>query len=167
MELPLHLLGRWAEGLRRATATAGAVRRRSCTNVVQLWRWVRARRFVCAHVVQLLDLDQETDFIGKEALKKIKEDGIKEKLVGLELDGDPLLKAPENFWPVNNSEKKVGRVSRAFFSPRLKKNIALAIVDIEFADEGSKLVVESPYGDLNSVVVKMPWFQAEKDTNLD
>ena len=115
----------------------------------------------------MVDLDQDIDFIGKEALKKIKEDGIKEKLVGLELDGDPLLKAPENFWPVNNSEKKVGRVSRAFFSPRLKKNIALAIVDIEFADEGSKLVVESPYGDLNSVVVKMPWFQAEKDTNLD
>ena len=115
----------------------------------------------------MVDLDQETDFIGKEALKKIKEDGIKEKLVGLELDGDPLLKAPENFWPVNNSEKKVGRVSRAFFSPRLKKNIALAIVDIEFANEGSKLVVESPYGDLNSVVVKIPWYQAEKDTNLD
>ena len=93
--------------------------------------------------------------------------GIKEKLVGLELDGDPLTKAPENFWPVNNSEKKVGRVSRAFFSPRLKKNIALAIVDIEFADEGSKLVVESPYGDLNCVVVKMPWYQADKDTHLD
>ena len=116
---------------------------------------------------RLVDLDQEIDFIGKEALKKIKENGIKEKLVGLELDGDPLTKAPENFWPVNNSEKKVGRVSRAFFSPRLKKNIALAIVDIEFADEGSKLVVESPYGDLNCAVVKMPWYQADKDTHLD
>ena len=53
----------------------------------------------------MVDLDQEIDFIGKEALKKIKENGIKEKLVGLELDGDPLTKAPENFWPVNNSEK--------------------------------------------------------------
>ena len=51
---------------------------------------------------RLVDLDQDIDFIGKEALKKIKEDGIKEKLVGLELDGDPLSKAPENFWPVNN-----------------------------------------------------------------
>ena len=47
------------------------------------------------------------------------------------------------------------------------RNIALAIVDIEFADEGSKLVVESPYGDLNCVVVKMPWYQADKDTHLD
>ena len=47
------------------------------------------------------------------------------------------------------------------------RNIALAIVDIEFADQGSKLVVKSPYGDLNSVVVKIPWYQAEKDTNLD
>ena len=117
---------------------------------------------------RLVNLDQEIDFIGKEALKVIKEKGVTEKLVGIELEGDPIIKAPENFWPVIDSDnKKIGRVSRAFFSPRLKKNIALAIVDIEFADEGSKLVVESPYGDLNSVVVKMPWFQAEKDTNLD
>ena len=49
---------------------------------------------------RLVDVDQDIDFIGKEALKKIKEDGISEKLVGVEIDGDPIQKAPENFWPV-------------------------------------------------------------------
>ena len=116
---------------------------------------------------RLVDVDQEVDFIGKEALKKIKETGLTEKLVGLELDGEPITKAPENFWPVNCNNNKVGRVSRAFFSPRLEKNIALAIVDIEFANEGSKLIVESPYGDLQSIVVSLPWFQADKETHLD
>ena len=71
---------------------------------------------------RLVDLDQDADFIGKEALKAIKEKGLTEKLVGIELEGDPIRQAPENFWPIRNSDnKKIGRVSRAFFSPRLQK----------------------------------------------
>jgi aminomethyltransferase len=89
-------------------------------------------------------------------------------LVGLELEGEPIIKAPENFWPVNNSENgKIGRVSRAFFSPRLQKNIGLAIVDIDYAEEGTKFSVATPNGDLESVVVSLPWFKAKKDTNLN
>ena len=116
---------------------------------------------------RLVDLDQDGDFIGKEALKAIKEEGLTEKLVGIELEGAPIRQAPENFWPIKNSDnKKIGRVSRAFFSPRLQKNIGLGIVDIDYADELTKFLVSTPYGDLESVVVSMPWFEAEKDTNL-
>ena len=116
---------------------------------------------------RLVDVDQDIDFIGKEALKRIKEKGPSEKLVGLELEGDPIIKAPENFWPLNNNDKKVGRLSRAFFSPRLKKNIGLAIVDTDFAGEGTELSVESPNGDLLSKVVSLPWYTADKETHLD
>jgi aminomethyltransferase len=117
---------------------------------------------------RLVDVDQETDFIGKEALKKIKENGLKEKLVGLELDGEPIIKAPENFWPVHNeNHQKVGRVSRAFYSPRLKKNIALAIVDIDFSSEGTNINVSTPNGDFAAKVVKLPWFNAKKENKLD
>ena len=116
---------------------------------------------------RLVDLDQKNDFIGKDALRKIKERGLTEKLVGIELEGDPIMKAPENFWTVKSNNLKVGRVSRAFFSPRLEKNIALAIVDIDNAEEGTSVVVETPNGDLNSIVVSLPWFNADKDTHLD
>ena len=116
---------------------------------------------------RLVDLDQKNDFIGKDALRKIKERGLTEKLVGIELEGDPIMKAPENFWNVKSNNLKVGRVSRAFFSPRLEKNIALAIVDIDNAEEGTPVVVETPNGDLNSMVVSLPWFNADKDTHLD
>ncbi len=116
---------------------------------------------------RLVDVDQEIDFIGKDALKKIKNEELKEKLVGLEIDGDPLIKAPENFWPVNNDDIKVGRISRAAFSPRLKKNIGLAILDIDFTSEGTEVLAVTPYGDLNAKVVKLPWYKAEKNTNLD
>ena len=117
---------------------------------------------------RLVDLDQEIDFIGKKALKAIKEKGLTEKLVGIELEGNPIIKAPENFWEVNNLDnKKIGRVSRAFYSPRLKKNIGLAIVDINYANEETKFSVATPNGDLQSVVVSLPWFEADKDTHLD
>ena len=116
---------------------------------------------------RLVNLDQEIDFIGKEALKAIKEKGLTEKLVGVELEGDPILKAPENFWPVKSNNKKAGRLSRAFFSPRLKKNIGLAIIDIDFAEEGTTVLVASPNGDLTSTVVSLPWFQADKENHLD
>ena len=116
---------------------------------------------------RLVDLDQKNDFIGKDALRKIQERGLTEKLVGIELEGDPIMKAPENFWTVKSNNSKVGRVSRAFFSPRLEKNIALAIVDIDNAEEGTPVVVETPNGDLNSMVVSLPWFNADKDTHLD
>jgi len=116
---------------------------------------------------RLVDVDQETDFIGKEALKKIKENGLTEKLVGLELEGEAIKKAPENFWRVTNDDKKIGRVSRAFFSPRLQKNIALAIVNIDFSEEGTEIIVESPNGNYPGKVVKLPWFNADKETHLD
>ena len=117
---------------------------------------------------RLVDLDQEIDFIGKEALKKIKKEGISSILVGVELNGDPIRNAPENFWPVlDTTNKKIGRLSRCYYSPRLNRNIGLAIIDINFSEPGTSLIVESPNAHLNATVCKMPWFPAEKNKNLD
>ena len=117
---------------------------------------------------RLVDTDQDIDFIGKDALKKIKEEGISKKLVGVEIDGDPIRRAPENFWPIfDTSKNKIGRLSRCFYSPRLERNIGIAIVDIAYSEPGSKMTLESPNAHLNATVCKMPWFPAEKNTNLD
>ena len=116
---------------------------------------------------RLVDVDQDIDFIGKEALKKIKETGAVSKLIGVEMDGAPIDKVPENFWPVfDKNGNKVGRLSRCFYSPRLLKNIGLAIVDSSATEEGNQVIVESPQIKYNAIVAKLPWFPAEKDTNL-
>ena len=116
---------------------------------------------------RLVDVDQDIDFIGKEALKKIKKNGPSSKLIGVEMDGNPIDKVPENFWPVlDENGKKVGRLSRCFYSPRLKKNIGLAIVDTSSSEEGNQLIIDSPLIKYNAVISKLPWFPAEKDTNL-
>jgi aminomethyltransferase len=116
---------------------------------------------------RLVDVDQDIDFIGKEALKKIKENGTTSKLIGVEMDGDPIDKVPEHFWTVLNLEgEKIGRLSRCIYSPRLKRNIGLAIVDSHATEEGNKVIIESPELKYNAIVAKLPWFPAEKDTNL-
>ena len=116
---------------------------------------------------RLVDVDQDIDFIGKDALKKIKKNGPSSRLIGVEMDGNPIDKVPENFWPVlDENGKKVGRLSRCFYSPRLKKNIGLAIVDTSSSEEGNKLIIDSPLIKYNAVISKLPWFPAEKDTNL-
>ena len=116
---------------------------------------------------RLVDVDQDIDFIGKEALKKIKENGTTSKLIGVEMDGDPIDKVPEHFWTVLNLEgKKIGRLSRCIYSPRLKENIGLAIVDTLASEEGSRVIIESTEQKYNAVICKLPWFSAEKDTNL-
>jgi aminomethyltransferase len=119
---------------------------------------------------RLVDLDQDIDFIGKEALKKIKEKGISNKLIGLEIDGDPIHKVPENFWPIyDDNDKKIGRVSRCVFSPRLNRNIGLAIIDVDHSEPGNPVLIESPRTEhkLTARVHELPWFPAEKNTNLD
>ena len=122
---------------------------------------------------RLVDLDMEADFVGKDALKKIKKEGIKRKLVGIEILGDPISKVvppqytPGYFvpdhWPVNNGDgKEIGYVTSKCFSPRLKKNIAYAFIPIEYSDKGSKMFINSPYGNLESVVVDLPFWDPKK-----
>ncbi len=117
---------------------------------------------------RLVHLEQENDFIGKDALKRIKEEGPKEKLVGVEMQGTPINRVPEHFWNVYNVDnKKVGRLSRCFFSPRLEKNIGLAIVDIDYAIPETRVIIESPSETHSSIIVDLPWFESVKKNILD
>ena len=111
---------------------------------------------------RLVDTNQSIDFIGKSALKKIKEEGTKRMLVGVILDGDPIKNPPEQFWPVIDHDLKIGHVSRCIYSPRLKKNIGFANVPTEFSKIDTNLSVISPEGKRSATVCKWPWFPAER-----
>jgi aminomethyltransferase len=110
---------------------------------------------------RLVNLDREDDFIGKDALKKIKAEGLKRKLVGIEIDGDPIMSAPEHLWPVKDSGNVIGHVTRCIHSPRLNKNIGFANVPVDYANIGTKILIASPNGDLGATVCDKPWFPAE------
>jgi len=105
-----------------------------------------------------VNLDQPDDFIGKEALTKIKAEGVKRRLVGFEMPGEPLVGSNEHFWTVLNDGEKIGHVSRCVFSPRLEKNIGWANVVIEQSNVGTQIDIETTDGVRPAVVCEAPWF---------
>ncbi len=111
---------------------------------------------------RLIDLDQPDDFVGKSALQKIKADGVKRRLVGVDIDGEPFAASNDQFWPVSTDGQKIGHVTRCLYSPRLERNIGFANVPIEHADSGTKLILETPDGDRTATVCDVPWFPAQK-----
>ena len=98
---------------------------------------------------RLVNLDIDANFIGKEALNKINTNGIKRKQVGVILDCKPLTGPNTNFWKIIKNGNVVGKITSAVHSPRLKKNIALAMVSVEQSKLGNQFDVV-----INSQLVK-------------
>ena len=111
---------------------------------------------------RLVNLDANINFVGKDALKKIKQDGIKRKQVGIEIDCEPLKGPNTTFWELQKDNKKIGKVTSAVYSPRLKKNIALAMVEIQQTEIGNKFEVISNEGKFNCTVVEKPFYDPKK-----
>jgi aminomethyltransferase len=53
-------------------------------------------------------------------------------------------------------------VTSAVYSPRLKKNIALAMIDINYAELNNKFKVLDGANEINCFVVEIPFFDPKK-----
>jgi len=111
---------------------------------------------------RLVNLDSDTNFIGKEALKKIKHNGITRKQVGVEIDCKPLTGPNTTFWELKKNDINIGKVTSAVYSPRLKKNIALAMVSVEQSEIGNEFQVTTNEGTFNCIVVEKPFYDPKK-----
>ena len=111
---------------------------------------------------RLVNLDSDINFIGKEALKKIKHNGITRKQVGIEIDCEPLSGPNTTFWELKKDNVNIGKVTSAVYSPRLKKNIALAMVSVEQSEIGNELQVTTNEGLFNCIVVEKPFYDPKK-----
>jgi len=111
---------------------------------------------------RLINLDGKINFIGKEALLKIKNNGLTRKQVGLQIYGEPLLGPNTRFWPIECEGTSIGKVTSAIYSPRLRKNIALAMVSIDYAQLGVQFNINTPEGVLKATVVEKPFFDPKK-----
>jgi aminomethyltransferase len=111
---------------------------------------------------RLVNLDNDNNFIGKEALKKIKDNGITRKQVGIEIDCKPLSGPNTTFWELKKDNMNIGKVTSAVYSPRLKKNIALAMVSVEQSEIGNEFQVTTNEGTFNCIVVEKPFYDPKK-----
>ena len=110
---------------------------------------------------RLVNLDKPGPFIGKAALKRVSTDGVKRKLVGVEIDGTKL-DLNMTRWRACGDAGAIGEVTSAVYSPRLQKNIGYAIVTIDHVAPGSTFKVDTSEGERNATVVPMPFIDPKK-----
>lgn len=116
----------------------------------------------------MVDLDQDADFIGKAALRRIRDTGVRRKLVGVEIGGPGVGSFVDgsmiDTFPVHGPDgRRIGEVTSACHSPRLQRNIGYAMVPIAHAALGTPLVVHTQHGPQDAVVVEKPFLDPGKD----
>src|SRR5215217_1811912 len=113
----------------------------------------------------MVELEQEQDFVGRDALRAVRDRGVDRKLIGVEIGGAKLGAYNDNsmpdFFPVRSGGREVGRVTSACYSPRLDRNIGYAMVPSELAELGTELEIERPEETVSGVVADRVFFKPE------
>jgi glycine cleavage system aminomethyltransferase T len=115
---------------------------------------------------RLVELDQEADFIGKDALRRIAAEGVDRKLVGIDIDGPPMTDegALNEFWPVLDGDgAPIGRVTAGAWSPRLERNIGYAWVPMSRSDIGNQLDLENGGDGRRATIAALPFLDPKKE----
>ena len=110
---------------------------------------------------RLVDFSK-TDFIGKTALEKVRDDGVRRKVCGVFMSGEAFRKNNEHRWPVFNGSGQVGAVSSAVYSPRLERNIGFALLDVDSIPDSEGLRVETAEGIRDIELTEMPFIDPAK-----
>src|SRR5581483_396645 len=108
-------------------------------------------------------VELSADFIGKRALERIAAEGVRNKLVGVKIGGEPFRMWLEDFWPVRRDGEVVGRLTSASHSFRLRENIGYAWVPVGLAAPGTALEVISPDGPVPAVTAALPFVDPTKE----
>jgi aminomethyltransferase len=112
---------------------------------------------------RLVELDNDNQVASRDALERIRTEGVRRKLVGVTIDGEPLGMWLEDFWPVVEDGEAVGRLVSASYSPRLEINMGFAWVPIERAAVGTPVLIESPDGPMTATVTALPFLDPKKE----
>jgi len=104
-------------------------------------------------------VDLTKDFIGVEPMRKLKEQGLPSKLVGLELEGRRIARQHHAIFAPSG---KVGEVTSGTLSPTLEKSIAMGYVLSEHSTEGTELEVELGRKRAGARVVPLPFYKRPK-----
>jgi aminomethyltransferase len=99
------------------------------------------------------------DFIGREALARQKEEGVKRRLVGFEVTERGIARDGQE---VVINDARVGKVTSGSPAPYLKKNIGMAYVPVEFANEGQQIHIDVRGRLVQGEIVKTPFYKRER-----
>jgi len=86
------------------------------------------------------DLDQEADFVGKKALHKIRENGIKKQFTGFKISGKKIGYNMGRIPVKDENDKQFGFITSCIYSPNFGCNIGLGYIDIELINSQKKFI---------------------------
>jgi aminomethyltransferase len=96
------------------------------------------------------------DFIGREALAKQKEEGVRRRLIGFEMTERGIARDEHVILIGGN---RIGRVTSGSPAPFLKKNIGLGYVPVEFASPGQQIQIDVRGRLVGAAIVKTPFYK--------
>ena len=112
---------------------------------------------------RLVEFDDGNDFVGREALERVAEEGVDRKLVGVEIEDDIETWVTEP-WTVSHDGQEVGELTAATWSPRLERSIGYVWIPIDLADPGTTLRLERPAGVAHTgTTTSLPFYDPEKE----
>ncbi len=100
--------------------------------------------------------------ISLPALRRIRAQGVRRRINGVEFDGEPFPALNFTKWPAFHGGQRVGEVTSAVYSPRLARNIGYCFLPVELSREGTRVRVETEWGPRTATVVRMPFVDPEK-----
>jgi aminomethyltransferase len=130
---------------------------------------------------KMVHLDKP-NFIGKRALERDRNNGVPRQFVGLEVDWTDVEQLYERYGltpaapaqasrvavPVYAGERQIGKATTSSWSPTLKKMIALASIESEFAQPGTglemEITIEAIRLKTNVKVTTLPFFNPPRKT---
>jgi aminomethyltransferase len=96
------------------------------------------------------------DFVGRDALLRLKEKGVRERLAGFVLDDRGF---PRHGYVVRVDGEPVGEVTSGIHSPMLQKGIGMAYLPVENAKPGSRIEVAIRDRPVPAEVVRPPFYK--------
>ena len=103
-----------------------------------------------------VDIDRDDDFVGKAALRRIADEGVRRRRVGL-VNGGGRISGISEWHEVHLGQDVVGTVTEAVYSPRLEKNIAVGMLASEIADDEQRLKTNLGDGRRSTSVARLPF----------
>lgn len=99
----------------------------------------------------------KSDFNGKEVIQKVKEEGVKRKLVAFTSEDKKFI--PRHYYKIFSGSLEIGHVTSGNLSPTLDKPIGMGYVATEFAAPGTEIQIEARGKHFPAFVVKLPFVQ--------
>jgi glycine cleavage system aminomethyltransferase T len=116
---------------------------------------------------RLIDFDlADSASISIAAYRRIRQDGVANKINGVVFGGEPFPELNNTKWPVSAAGSVVGKVTSAIYSPRLAANIGYAWLPIELSEPGLVVEAETEWGVRDATVTSMPFVDPQKKIPL-